>query len=280
MNNHRNLLRRHIEQTAGLDHFESFVHQCRGIDGDAIAHLPGRVVERLLHRNIGKFGFRRMQEWSAGSREPDAPDFLHASATKALMDCVVLAVNGKQWLALVPGFGGDKFSRCDQAFFVGQADGFAGANRLVSSFEPGNSHNSAYYKIDLRMSSNVNVSGSAMGDFNVGDPNRFQSRSEVRGMRFGSHRDHSRTPALRLLKCKLDISSGGERYHLKSVGERFDHTESAAADAAGRSQNRNTFHGCSYGTRNLGARFLDYSCCDSSNALNEDVTRASPRPIL
>jgi hypothetical protein len=35
---------------------------------------------------------------------------------------------------------------------------------------------------------------------------------------------------------------------LEAVGERFDHTEGAAADASGRSQNCNALHGFKYVT--------------------------------
>ena len=37
-----------------------------------------------------------LQERAAGSREPDALDFLHAAAAHALVDGVVFAVDGQQ----------------------------------------------------------------------------------------------------------------------------------------------------------------------------------------
>ena len=47
--------------------------------------------------------------------------FFHPAAAQALVDGVVLAVDGQQRLALAARFGGDQFSGGDQAFLVGQA---------------------------------------------------------------------------------------------------------------------------------------------------------------
>ncbi len=44
--------RRHVEEAAGLDDFESFVQQSCRIDGDAPAHHPGGMLERLLDGDV------------------------------------------------------------------------------------------------------------------------------------------------------------------------------------------------------------------------------------
>src|SRR6185437_11895692 len=110
-----------------------------------------------------------MQERAARSGKPDAPNFLHAASAKALMHRIVFAIDWQQRFALPPGFGGYEFTRRYQAFFVGQADRFTGANCFVCGFQPSHSDDCADYKIDLRMSSNLNVTGGAMGDFNFRD---------------------------------------------------------------------------------------------------------------
>ena len=38
----------HVEEPAGFDHFEAFVEEGGGIDGDLAAHVPGGMLERLL----------------------------------------------------------------------------------------------------------------------------------------------------------------------------------------------------------------------------------------
>src|SRR5205809_1503203 len=98
MNNDRNLVRWHIEQTAGLDDLETFVHQGCRINGDSVAHLPCGVIQRLLYRDIGKLGFWRMQERPARRGKPDTANFFHAPARKTLVDSVVLAVDGQERL--------------------------------------------------------------------------------------------------------------------------------------------------------------------------------------
>src|SRR5258708_28845390 len=106
MYDHRNLLGRQIEQATGFDDLESLIHQGGRVNGDAVAHFPGGMVQRLSHRNIGKVGFRSIQEWPAGSREPDAADFLHPASAKTLVDCVMLAVDREQSLPLAAGLRG------------------------------------------------------------------------------------------------------------------------------------------------------------------------------
>ena len=51
MNHHFHLGGREIEQPAGLDHLEAFVHQGGGIDRDAVAHLPCWMIQGLLRRH-------------------------------------------------------------------------------------------------------------------------------------------------------------------------------------------------------------------------------------
>ena len=124
-------LRRQVEQTASLNDLKSLVHQGGRVNGDALAHLPRGMVQRLLDRDVGKIRLWRVKERSAGSGQPDALDFFHPAATQALVDGIVLAVDGQQRLALAAGLGGDQFSGGDQAFLVGQADCFA---RFTASY--------------------------------------------------------------------------------------------------------------------------------------------------
>ncbi len=158
---------RQVEQAAGLDHFEAFVHQGRGIDGDAAPHLPGGMIQGLVNGDRGKFCLRSVQERSAGSGEPDALDFLHASAAQALMNGIVFAVDGQKRLALAAGLGGDQFSRGDKTFFVRQANGFSGAHGFVGGFESGHAYDGADYEIRFGMGGHAHASGGAVGDFDA-----------------------------------------------------------------------------------------------------------------
>src|SRR3954452_20288537 len=96
MYDHTDLLGRQVEQSAGLNNLEPFVHQRGRINGDAVAHFPCWVIQRLRNSNIDKLGYRSIQKRSARSSEPYAPDFIHLTTAQALMDGIVLAINRKK----------------------------------------------------------------------------------------------------------------------------------------------------------------------------------------
>src|SRR5438445_10744923 len=100
MNDDLHALRRHVEQAARLDHFESLVHQSGRVDRDALAHLPRRMVQRLFDRNFFEVGFWRIEKRPAAGGKPNAFDLIDATAAHALMDGVVLAIDRQEWLAL------------------------------------------------------------------------------------------------------------------------------------------------------------------------------------
>src|SRR4029077_13379704 len=132
-----------VEEGASFDDFETLVHQGGGVDGDALAHFPGRVVQRLLYGDGGEFGFGSFEEGATGGGEPDALDFVHAAAAEALVDGIMFAINGKERLAGPAGGGGDQLAGSDQALFVGEADGLAGFDSFVGGFETGDAHDGA-----------------------------------------------------------------------------------------------------------------------------------------
>src|SRR5258708_5006002 len=123
MYDHAHLRGRQVEQSAGLDDLETLVHQRGRINGDAVAHFPCGMVQRLGNSNIGKFGYRSIQKRSARSSEPDTADFIRPATAQTLMDGIMLAINWKQRLALAAGFGGDELSGGHEAFFVRKSDG-------------------------------------------------------------------------------------------------------------------------------------------------------------
>ena len=56
----------HPEQAMRLDDLQPLVHQGGGIDGDLGAHVPGRVVQRIVYGHGGKFFQPPLPKWSAG----------------------------------------------------------------------------------------------------------------------------------------------------------------------------------------------------------------------
>jgi len=50
------IIDRHIEQPAGFDDFEAFIHECRRVDGYFFTHFPGWVFQRLRDGDIIQVG--------------------------------------------------------------------------------------------------------------------------------------------------------------------------------------------------------------------------------
>ena len=83
------------EEPMSFDDLEPFVHHCRGVDADLPAHVPGRMLQRLVFRRAPHLFSRGRPKGPAGSREPDSLDLV-LPAREALVHRVVLAVDGKK----------------------------------------------------------------------------------------------------------------------------------------------------------------------------------------
>jgi hypothetical protein len=125
------------------------------------------------------------------------------------MDCVVLAVNRQQRLALASSFGCDQFSRGDHTLFVCQADRFSGAHRLIRRLKARYSDDCAYNEIYVRMCGNPHGAGRAINYLYVAHARRFESRSQNLGIGFGSNGNQARIPSPALVKRAIEIPTGG-----------------------------------------------------------------------
>src|SRR3984957_18966041 len=128
---------RKVKQSARLDDFEAFVHQSCGIDGNALAHFPGGMVEGFLHRDGVELRSGSVEKRATGGSEPDPFYLFHSPATQALVNGVVFAIDGQQWLALLASLGGDQLAGGYKTFFIGHADGLTGFYGFVGGFESG-----------------------------------------------------------------------------------------------------------------------------------------------
>ena len=84
---------RHTEQKTCLDHLQTFVYQCRGVDRDFRSHAPVRVLQCILRAHIFQFFPLFAAERPAGSSDPKLVDFSVLPALQALEQRAVLAVN-------------------------------------------------------------------------------------------------------------------------------------------------------------------------------------------
>src|SRR6185437_887974 len=153
-----------------------------GVDRNPVAHLPGRVVQRLLNGDVSKFRLGSVKERAARGRKPYAANFVHLAPPQALVHGVVLAINGEKRLALAAGLRGDEFPGGEDGFFIREANGLTGFNRLVGSFEPGDAYNRADHEIGFRMRGYANRTGRSVGDFDVADSVFVEPRAKVVGV--------------------------------------------------------------------------------------------------
>ena len=84
---------RDVEEQVRLDHLEALVDQGRGVDRDHRPHGPGRVVQRLLGRDVGEPLAGPAAERAAARGEHQAAYLLGAAAAQALRERAVLAVD-------------------------------------------------------------------------------------------------------------------------------------------------------------------------------------------
>src|SRR5262245_11273954 len=125
------------------------------------------MIQRLLNRDGCELRARSIAKGSTRSCKPYAFDFFHPAATHALMNGVVLAVDGKKRDVSLARFGGDEFSGGDQTFFVRKAERFARADCFVGRFESGDSDDCADDEVDVGVSCDANGSRGTVYDFDV-----------------------------------------------------------------------------------------------------------------
>src|SRR5580704_1031147 len=87
---------RKIEEAAGYDDLEALVHHGGGVDGDALAHDPGGMLEGLLGGDVIEGGEGCVAEGATGGGEPDLFYFLGSASAHALVNGVVLGVDGEE----------------------------------------------------------------------------------------------------------------------------------------------------------------------------------------
>ena len=160
---------RQVEEAAGFDDLEALVHHGGGVDGDALAHDPGGVLEGLGGGDVVEVGERGVAEGAAGGGEPYLLDFGGFAAAHALVDGVVLGVDGEEGDVVLAGGVEDEFAGGDEAFLVGEADGLAGADGGVGGFEAGDADDGGDDEVDFGQGGDADGAGGAVDDFDVGD---------------------------------------------------------------------------------------------------------------
>src|ERR1700674_273131 len=118
MDDHVDLLRTHPKKPPRLNHFEAFVHHCRGVNVDAVSHAPVGMSQRLLRGDARQRLEWRLAERAARSRQNKAPYFALGSAAQALMYGVVFTVYWQNFLTRLLRRGHDQLACRHQYFLV------------------------------------------------------------------------------------------------------------------------------------------------------------------
>src|SRR5579864_1949474 len=242
MNDDLYLFRRHTKEAASLYDFEPFIHQGGGVNGDTLPHLPGGVIQGLLHRNRGKLRVRCVQEWPAGSGEPDGLDLLHTPAAQALVHRIVLAIYGKQRLVVPPRLRGEQLAGGHHTFLVGQADSFSGFYCFVGGFQAGHADDGADHEIYFRMGRNLYCAGRAMDDLDFAQAIALKTRAQLPGVLLGGYRKNAWAPSPGLLVRGFQVLARRQGEHTKSLRVRLHDGKRAAPDGTGGAQDGEGFH--------------------------------------
>ncbi len=169
------------EETAGFYDLEALVHHGGRVDGDALAHDPGGVLEGLGGGDVLEVGEGGVAEGASGGGEPDLTDLGWGSAAHALVDGVVLGVDGEQGYVVLVGGGDDEFACGYEALLVSEADSLAGFDGGVGGFESGYSDDRGDYEVDFGEGCGLDGSGGAVEDIGAGVACGFQAGGEVTG---------------------------------------------------------------------------------------------------
>ena len=172
---------REVEEAAGFDDLEALVHHGGGVDGDALAHDPGGMFEGLGGGDVVEVGERGVAEGATGGGEPDLFDFGGGSAAHALVDGVVLGVDGEEGYVVFFRGGDDELACGYEALLVGEADGFAGVDGGVGGFEAGYADDGGDDEVDFGQGGDVDAACGAVEDFDAGDACGFEAGFEGGG---------------------------------------------------------------------------------------------------
>ena len=154
-----------LKKPARPDDLEALVHHRGGVDGDALAHHPGGVLQRLRRRDVLELAERCRAEGAARGGQPYLLHLAWPSAAQALVDRVVLGVDGQQGDVALARGGEDELAGGDQTFLIGEADSRAGADGGIGGFEAGDTDDRRDDEVGLGQSGDVDSARRAEDDF-------------------------------------------------------------------------------------------------------------------
>jgi len=150
VDDHFDALHFHTEEPAGLDHFQPFVEERGGVDGDFGAHAPGGMFERLGRSNTFKGSCRGVAERAAAGGEEEAANMGRIAPFQALKDGVMFAVHREDVDPFAPGGFHDDLARHDEDLLAGDGEILPCFDGGQGGAQPANAHDGDENHVRLR----------------------------------------------------------------------------------------------------------------------------------
>lgn len=228
-----------IEEPFGFDHFEAFVEEGGGVDGDFSAHVPGGMFEGLGDGDVGELIGREGAEGAAAGGEEEAADGVAMVAFEALEDGVVLAVDGEDADAFGFGGSGDGFAGHDEDFFAGDGEVHAAFDGGEGGGEAGGADDGDEDEVGIDGVDEIDEALGAGVDFDGGG----ESGAGLGGGVVVEEREVFDAGFSDLGECGIDRGVGGEADDFHAVGQGAGYLEGGGADGAGGAEEEDAFFG-------------------------------------
>jgi hypothetical protein len=165
------------------------------------------------------------------------------TGAEALVDGVVLGIDGEQFPARLRGCGHHEFAGSDEDFLVGEGNGTAELDGFVSGFEADNAYRSGNNYVDVGMGGYGEHAFAAMVDGREGLQILLaEAAGEFIGKFGGGEGDDVGMMAEDLATELIEIVASGKGDHVEMIGERLDDGESLSTNGAGGTEDGEVFH--------------------------------------
>ena len=246
MDDHIQLLGRHVEEELGLDQLQTLVHERGRVDRDLAAHRPLGMLAGLLGRGGGDSLRRPGPERPARSGQDQTPNGtarIHAGSAirQALEDGIVLAVDRQQRDAGLAAGSAEKRAGHDDGFLVGQQHRACAARRRQRGRQARRPDDGGHDRVDARGAGHLDQLVGA--DRQTGrDPSCAQPGLESGGRPGIRHGQHLGSVPHGQRQQLVDIAMSRERVHPITVGVAGHDIERAVTNGTGGAQNGDGLH--------------------------------------
>ena len=152
------LIHRKIEEPGGFQNFQSFIHHRGRIDRNFTAHIPGRMIHRIIQCYAFQLFTGKSPERSAGCRQKDLFKRTLRLSHQTLPDRGMLRIHRQKRNLLLFYQRHNDRTRGNQCFFICKSNILSGMDRGNDRRKTFHSDHSAHYAVDFRKSRTVTVS--------------------------------------------------------------------------------------------------------------------------